>query len=90
MKMGKMNLGSPRLDQHRRDGYTEVYWLSRQAMGWIVSEAERASLREIVEEKGHRPVRGREYFAIAADLSPSGMATICEAALAEVVTKTGL
>ncbi|MFB9603877.1 hypothetical protein ACFFTQ_12935 [Streptomyces roseofulvus] len=51
-----------RLDVHRRDNLTEVHRLREALPNTVAPDLERA-LKAVLRARGHRPVRGVEYFA---------------------------
>ena len=61
VKIGKTNAPRSRMNDHRKDGFTDLVWMSDEAPGYEVSAAEVAALAMV----GVEPVQGREYFALS-------------------------
>ena len=80
VKIGKTNAPRARMNDHRRDGFTDLVWMSDEAPGHEVSDAERVALAAIAS-LGVEPIRGREYFAVSPRLLVADVVEIAEVAL---------
>lgn len=80
VKIGKTNAPDSRMYIHGLAGFTDLVWMSDEAPGHEVSEAERVALAAIAK-RGAEPVKGREYFALAPGLLVADVVEIASRAI---------